>query len=242
AQRGGSPAARAAGRRRSRLPVGLDRTTRPDHGRTSRSPWWIRIWRPTQPPGLRHHVASAPGRAGAPAVPQSPPQRGLRRTRKPLSARRGRGCATAAPGDPERRSGGGGWGGGGGGGGEGGEGGEAGEAAEAGPGDLAGGSSDGGTDLDAADLEDEVSLEDVAGPADVDMVEPDEADLDVEAALDLEDLGDLESADGDEAGGGVDLEDDGADTAAEDLDDALADGELAEAAGTPGLTAPAGHP
>ncbi|HKA95872.1 MAG TPA: sigma-70 factor domain-containing protein, partial [Streptosporangiaceae bacterium] len=87
-----------------------------------------------------------------------------------------------------------------------------------------------------------MSLEDVAGPADVDMVEPDEADLDVEAALDLEDLGDLESADGDEAGGGVDLEDDGADTAAEDLDDALADGELAEAAGTPGLTAPAGMP
>jgi len=114
------------------------------------------------------------------------------------------------------------------------------------PGDLAGGSPEGGADLNAADVEDEVSLEDVAGPADVDMVEPDEADLDAEAALDgmdLEDLGDLEPAGVDEAGADVELEDeDGADTAAEDTDDALTEGALPEEAGTPGLTAPAGMP
>src|SRR5262249_35085720 len=119
---------------------------------------------------------------------------------------------------------------------------EAGEAVEAGPGDLAGGSSGGGTDLGAADLEGEGRLGDVAGPAGGEMGGPDEADPGGEGALDLEGPGELASAGGDEAGGGVDLEDDGADTAAEDLDDALADGELAEAAGTPGLTASAGIP
>ncbi len=109
--------------------------------------------------------------------------------------------------------------------------------------DLTDGSgADGAADLDAADLEDEVGLEDVAGPADVDMVEPDEADLDVAAALeevDLDDLGDLEPAD--EVA--VDLEDDeGTGTVAEDLDDTLTEGAVAAAGAAPGLTAAAEQP
>jgi RNA polymerase primary sigma factor len=90
---------------------------------------------------------------------------------------------------------------------------------------------------DAADLEDEVGLEDVAGPADVDMVEPDEAELDVEAALegvDLDDLGDLEPGDV-EAAVDADLEDDeGTGTVAE--------GALAEAGATPVLPAAGAEP
>jgi len=101
-----------------------------------------------------------------------------------------------------------------------------------------GSGADGAADLDAGDLEDAVGLEDVAGPADVDMVEPDEAELDVEAALegvDLDDLGDLEPAEADQAAADVDLEDDeGADTVTE--------GALAEAGATPGLTAASAEP
>jgi len=101
-----------------------------------------------------------------------------------------------------------------------------------------GSGADGAADLDAGDLEDAVGLEDVAGPADVDMVEPDEAELDVEAALegvDLDDLGDLEPAEAGEAAADVDLEDDeGADTVTE--------GALAEAGATPGLTAASAEP
>ena len=87
--------------------------------------------------------------------------------------------------------------------------------------------------------EDVVALEDAVGLADVDMVGPDEADLDVEAALDgvdLEDLGDLAEVDVDVVDVEVDVEleedEDGAEAAAEDLDEAAAGGALTEA-GTP---------
>jgi RNA polymerase primary sigma factor len=102
-----------------------------------------------------------------------------------------------------------------------------------------GSGADGAAGLNAADLEDEVGLEDVAGPADVDMVEPNEAELDVEAAaleeVDLDDLGDLEPADADEVAVDVELEDDeGTDTVTE--------GALAEAKATPGLPAAGEEP
>ena len=72
--------------------------------------------------------------------------------------------------------------------------------------------------------EDVVALEDVVGLADVDMAGPDEADLDVEAALDgvdLEDLGDLAEVDVDDVEVDVELEEDedGAEAAAGDLDE-----------------------
>jgi len=92
--------------------------------------------------------------------------------------------------------------------------------------------------LDAADPED------VAGPVDVDMVGPDEADLAAEAALegvDLEDLGDLADVDGLEMDADHGQEDkDGSRAAAGDLDDALTAGPLA--AGTPGVSAPEEKP
>ncbi|HEY7360756.1 MAG TPA: hypothetical protein VH642_08095, partial [Streptosporangiaceae bacterium] len=50
------------------------------------------------------------------------------------------------------------------------------------------GAPEGEIDADAAGLEDVVELEDVVGPADVDMADPDEADLEVEAALGAVDL------------------------------------------------------
>jgi RNA polymerase primary sigma factor len=107
--------------------------------------------------------------------------------------------------------------------------------------DLAGaGGPDGETDLDAADLED------VVGLAEADIAGPDEADLDVEAALDgvdLEDLGDLVPVDVDEVGVDVGLEEDevGAEAVAEDVDDAVPDSALAEE-GAPGLSGPGGEP
>ncbi len=87
---------------------------------------------------------------------------------------------------------------------------------------------------DAARPEDVVALEDAVGLADADMVGPDEADLDVEAALegvDLDDLGDLAEVDVDdvEVAAGIEEDEDGAEAAAEDLDEAIADGALAEA-------------
>ena len=92
--------------------------------------------------------------------------------------------------------------------------------------------------LDAADPED------VAGPVDVDMVGPDEADLAAEAALegvDLEDLGDLADVDGLEMDADHGQEDkDGSRAAAGDLDDALTAGP--HAAGTPGVSAPEEKP
>jgi RNA polymerase primary sigma factor len=98
--------------------------------------------------------------------------------------------------------------------------------------------------LDQSDL-DAAGLEDAAGLADVDMVEPEEADLDAEAAVEgvvLDDLGDLADVDGVEVD--VDLEEedkDGTHAVAEDLGDALTAGPLA-AAGTPGLSAPGEEP
>ncbi|HEV2373518.1 MAG TPA: RNA polymerase sigma factor [Streptosporangiaceae bacterium] len=97
--------------------------------------------------------------------------------------------------------------------------------------------------LDQSDL-DAAGLEDVAGPADVDMVEPDEADLDAEAAVEgvvLDGLGDLADVDGVEVD--VDLEEDkdGTHAVAEDLGAALRAGLLA-AAGTPGVSAPGEEP
>src|SRR5947207_3800760 len=95
------------------------------------------------------------------------------------------------------------------------------------------------SDLDAADLED------VAGLANVDMVEPDEADLEVEAAVEgvvLDDLGGLADVDGVEVDADLEEEDkDGTHAVAEDLGDALTVGPLA-AAGTPGLSAPEREP
>ena len=103
---------------------------------------------------------------------------------------------------------------------------------------------------DAAGLEDVVALEDAVGLADVDIAGPDEAELDVEAALDgvdLEDLGDLTEVDVDvvevdvEVGVGLEEDEDGADAAAEDLDEATADGALPEA-GTPAPAGPGEEP
>ena len=94
-------------------------------------------------------------------------------------------------------------------------------------------------DLDAADLED------AAGLADVDMVEPDEADLDAEAAVEgvvLDGLGDLADVDGVEVDVDLGEEDkDGTHAVAEDLGDALTAGPLA-AVGTPGVSAPGEEP
>ena len=117
--------------------------------------------------------------------------------------------------------------------------------------DLAGAAGpDSEIDLDEAGLddvagpEDVVALEDVVGLADVDIAGPDEADLDVEAALDAvdldEDLGELAGADDAEAD--VDLEEDadGADPAAEDLDEAA--GGAPAKAGTPAPVAPGEEP
>src|SRR5205823_11182155 len=94
---------------------------------------------------------------------------------------------------------------------------------------------------DAAGLEDVVALEDAVGLADVDIAGPDEAELDVEAALDgvdLEDLGDLTEV---EVDVGLEEDEDGADAAAEDLDEAVADGALPEA-GTPAPGGPGEEP
>jgi RNA polymerase primary sigma factor len=114
------------------------------------------------------------------------------------------------------------------------------EAPGAEPGDLPGASGPdgeagpGAAELDVAEL-DAAALEDV--------VDPDEADLDVEAvleAVDLEDLGDLAGADVVDVG--VELEEeDATDTATEDLDDALADSPLAEAP-APGPAGPGDAP
>jgi RNA polymerase primary sigma factor len=116
------------------------------------------------------------------------------------------------------------------------------EAPESGPGDVPGTDGpDGEADLDAADL-DPADPEDVVGLADADIAGPDEADLDVEAALDADlDLGDLAEVDVDDVG--VELEEDEETTgaAAEDLDDALADSPLTEAP-APGLAGPGGEP
>jgi RNA polymerase primary sigma factor len=107
------------------------------------------------------------------------------------------------------------------------------------PGDSVDVASLGQSDLDAADLED------VAGPADVDIAGPDEADLEVEAAVEgvvLDDLGDLADVDGVEVD--VDLEEedkDGTDAVAEYLGDALTAGPFA-AAGTPGVSAAGEEP
>ena len=99
---------------------------------------------------------------------------------------------------------------------------------------------------DAAELEDVVALEDAVGLADVDIAGPDEADLDVEAALDgvdLEDLGDLAEVDVDdvEVDVGLEEDEDGTDAAAEDLDEAIAGGALPEAA-TPAPGGPGEQP
>jgi RNA polymerase primary sigma factor len=98
--------------------------------------------------------------------------------------------------------------------------------------------------LDQSDL-DAAGLEDVAGLADVDMVEPDEADLDAQAAVEgvvLDDLGDLADVDGVEVDVDLEAEDkDGTHAVAEDLGDALTAGPLA-AAGTPGVSAPGEEP
>jgi RNA polymerase primary sigma factor len=99
---------------------------------------------------------------------------------------------------------------------------------------------------DAAGLEDVVALEDAVGLADVDIAGPDEAELDVEAALDgvdLEDLGDLTEVDVDVVEVDVELEEDedGADAAAGDLDEAVADGAPPEA-GTPAPDGPGEEP
>ena len=99
---------------------------------------------------------------------------------------------------------------------------------------------------DAAGLEDVVALEDVVGLADADIAGPDEADLDVEAALegvDLDDLGDLAEVDVDdvEVVAGIEEDEGGAEAAAEDLDEAVADAALAEA-GPPAPSAPGEEP
>ena len=94
------------------------------------------------------------------------------------------------------------------------------------------------SDLDAADLED------VAGLADVDMVEPDEAGLEVEAAVEgvvLDDLGDLADGGGVEVDVDLEEEKDGTHAVAEDRGDALTAGPLA-AAGTPGVSGPEEEP
>jgi RNA polymerase primary sigma factor len=112
------------------------------------------------------------------------------------------------------------------------------EAPEAGPDEPVDASSQGGADdLAVADLDD------VADPADVDMVGLDDADLDVEAALvevELDVLVDLETVD---VGVDADLDedDDGQDDAgAEDLDDAPA-GIAAGEATAPGQAVPDGE-
>jgi RNA polymerase primary sigma factor len=132
------------------------------------------------------------------------------------------------------------------------------EAPELDSADLAGAAGpDGEVDLDEAGLddvagpEDVVALEDAVGLADVDIVGPDEADLDVEAALDgvdLEDLGDLAEVDVDvvdvvdvEVDVELEEDEDGAEAAAEDLDEPAASGALAEA-GTPAPGGPGEEP
>jgi RNA polymerase primary sigma factor len=126
------------------------------------------------------------------------------------------------------------------------------EAPELNSADLAGAAGpDSEIDLDEAGLddvagpEDVVALEDVVGLADVDIAGPDEADLDVEAAaldaVDLdEDLGELAGADDAEVDVDLEGDADGADAAAEDLDEA-ADGAPAKA-GTPAPAAPGEEP
>jgi RNA polymerase primary sigma factor len=112
------------------------------------------------------------------------------------------------------------------------------EAPEVSSGDDPAGDPADGTDLEAADLED------VADPADADMAEPDEADLDVEAALegDLDDLGDLVPLDVDDEAADVeaDVDVEDADAAAED--DALTRGAIADAGMAPGPSGPGGEP
>src|SRR5262249_53907960 len=83
------------------------------------------------------------------------------------------------------------------------------------------------------------------GLADVDIAGPDDADLDVEAALDAvdldEDLGDLTGADDAEVDVDLEGDEDGADAAAEDLGEAAAGGTLPEA-GAPGPRGPRAEP
>jgi RNA polymerase primary sigma factor len=124
------------------------------------------------------------------------------------------------------------------------------EASELDSADLAGGAGpDGEIDLDEARLddvagpEDVVALEDVVGLADVDIAGPDEADLDVEAALDGvdldEDLGDLAGVDDVEVDVDLEEDEDGAGAPAEDVGGAAADG--AEA-GAPAPVEPGEEP
>jgi RNA polymerase primary sigma factor len=126
------------------------------------------------------------------------------------------------------------------------------EAPELDSADLAGAAGpDSEIDLDEAGLddvagpEDVVALEDVVGLADVDIAGPDEADLDVEAALDAvdldEDLGDLAGVDDVEVDVDPGADEDRADAAAEDRDEAATNGALPEA-GTPAPGAPVEEP
>jgi RNA polymerase primary sigma factor len=113
------------------------------------------------------------------------------------------------------------------------------EAPGAEPGDQPGAGGPGGeAGLDAADLDaDDLEATDLE-----DVVDPDEADLDVEAvleAVDLEDLGDL-AVDVVDVEVGLE-EEDTTDTAAEDVDDALAGRPLVEAP-APGPTGPGDAP
>jgi RNA polymerase primary sigma factor len=126
------------------------------------------------------------------------------------------------------------------------------EAPELDSADLAGAAGpDSEIDLDEAGLddvagpEDVVALEDVVGLADVDIAGPNEADLDVEAALDAvdldEDLGDLAGVDDVEVDVDPGADEDGADAAAGDRDEAATDGALPKA-GTPAPGAPGEEP
>ena len=123
------------------------------------------------------------------------------------------------------------------------------EAPELDSGDLVGAGGPDDEIEDAAGLEDVVELEDVAGPADADMAEPDEADLAVEAALDgaeLDDLGDLAGVNVNEIDVEVDVdleeEEDGAETAAENLGETTTAGGAVAEAGTPVLSGPGEEP
>jgi RNA polymerase primary sigma factor len=126
------------------------------------------------------------------------------------------------------------------------------EAPELNSADLAGAAGpDGEINLDEAGLddvagpEDVVALEDVVGLADVDIAGPDEAELDVEAALDGvdldEDLGDLAGVDEGEVDVDLEEDEDGADAAPEVLGAAAAGGALTEAV-APAPEAPGEEP
>ncbi|HEY1325024.1 MAG TPA: RNA polymerase sigma factor [Streptosporangiaceae bacterium] len=126
------------------------------------------------------------------------------------------------------------------------------EAPELDSADLAGAAGpDGEIDPDEAGLddvagpEDVVALENAVGLADVDIAGPNEADLEVEAALDGvdldEDLGDLAGVDDVEAGVDLEEDEDGADAAAGDVEEAAAAGAPTEA-GTPAPGGPGEEP